>query len=45
VVSADGRTVTLKVPDFTATRCYALSWQIPAADGSIVKGTLNGTLH
>jgi putative heme-binding domain-containing protein len=45
VVSADGRTVTLTVPGFMATRCYALSWQISAADGSIVKGTLNGTLH
>jgi len=44
-LSADGRTVALKVPEFTATRCYALSWQLTAADGSVVKGTLHGTLH
>ena len=44
-LSADGRTITLTVPGFAATRCYALSWQLPSADGSLVKGSLNGTLH
>jgi putative heme-binding domain-containing protein len=44
-LSADGRSITLTVPGFAAARCYALSWQLPAADGSVVEGSLNGTLH
>jgi hypothetical protein len=44
-VSSDGRQVALRVPDFAATWCYALEWQITAADGSPIRGVLHGTMH
>jgi len=44
-ISSDGRQVALRVPDFAATWCYALEWQITAADGSPVQGVLHGTMH
>jgi hypothetical protein len=44
-VSSDGRQIVLRVPDFAATWCYALEWQISAADGSPVQGVLHGTMH
>ena len=44
-LSTDGRTITLTAPAFTSTRCYSLSWNLQAADGSSVAGVLHGTLQ
>ncbi len=44
-VSSDGRQVTLRVPGFAATRCYALEWNIKAAGGEPVQGVLHGTMQ
>ena len=44
-VSSDGRQVVLRVPDFAAMWCYALEWQVTAADGSPIRGVLHGTMH
>jgi methionine-rich copper-binding protein CopC len=44
-VSADGRRVTLRIPEFEATWCYSLAWRVQAADGSPVNGELHGTMH
>ena len=44
-LSADGTTLTLDIEGFESTRCYSLSWDIDAADGSAVKGTINGTVQ
>lgn len=44
-VSADGRRVTLRVPTFAATWCYAVEWRTKAADGTPVNGVLHGSLH
>jgi methionine-rich copper-binding protein CopC len=44
-VSSDGRSVTICIEDFTPTMCYELSWNVPAADGSPVKGRIHGTVH
>lgn len=44
-VSSDGRQVTLRVPEFAATWCYAVEWATRAADGAPVQGVLHGTLH
>ena len=44
-VSPDGRRVRLRVPDFASTWCYAVEWRIEAADGSPVRGVLNGTMQ
>jgi putative heme-binding domain-containing protein len=45
VVSADGRTAELDVPDLAATRCYELEWNVQGADGEPVRGRLHGTIH
>jgi putative heme-binding domain-containing protein len=44
-LSADGTTITLAIEGFESTRCYSLSWDINVADGSAVKGTINGTVQ
>jgi len=44
-LSSDGRRVSLAVPDFGPTWCYAVEWAIEAADGTPIKGVLHGTLH
>ncbi len=44
-LSADGRTVTLRVPAFAAAWCYSVEWAVRAADGAAVNGVLHGTLH
>ena len=44
-LSGDGRQVLLTVPDFGPTWCYAIEWDIQAADGTPVTGTLHGTMH
>lgn len=44
-VSGDGRQVTLRMPDFAATWCYSVEWNVAAADGAPVRGMLHGTLH
>lgn len=41
----EGRKVVLEVPDFAPTPCYALTWNLRAADGTTAKGELHGTLH
>jgi putative heme-binding domain-containing protein len=44
-LSSDGRRVSLAVPDFGTTWCYAVEWTIEAADGTPLVGSLHGTLH
>jgi putative heme-binding domain-containing protein len=44
-VSSDGRQVTLRVPGFGPTWCYALAWDVSAAAGAPVQGVLHGTFH
>ena len=44
-LSADGRTVTLRVPTFAAAWCYSVEWEIAAADGAPVRGLLHGSVH
>ncbi|MFM7243816.1 MAG: heme-binding protein, partial [Planctomycetaceae bacterium] len=44
-LSSDGRTATLRVPEFAATWCYSVEWTTREADGTPVKGVLHGTLH
>ena len=44
-LSADGTTITLAIEGFESTRCYSLTWDIDAADGTDVKGAINGTLQ
>jgi len=44
-VSGDGRTVTLGIEEFSPTMGYELSWDVPAADGSPVRGRIHGTVH
>jgi hypothetical protein len=44
-VSSDGRTVTLGIEGFSPTMGYELSWDVPAADGSAVRGRIHGTVH
>jgi hypothetical protein len=44
-VSSDGRQVTLRVPGFAATWCYSIDWNLTAADGAAVRGSLHGTMH
>ena len=43
-LSADGTTLTLDVEGFESTRCYSLTWDLDAADGSAVAGTIHGTV-
>jgi methionine-rich copper-binding protein CopC len=44
-VLSDGRSVTIGIEDFSPTMCYELSWDVPAADGSAVRGRIHGTVH
>jgi hypothetical protein len=44
-LSADGTTVTLAIEGFKSTRCYSLTWDIDAENGSDVKGTINATVQ
>ena len=44
-VSSDGCTVTLGIEDFSPTLGYELSWDVPAADGTPVRGRIHGTVH
>jgi putative heme-binding domain-containing protein len=44
-LSADGTMLTLDIKGFESTRCYSLSWDVDAEDGSDVNGTINGTVQ
>jgi len=44
-VSSDTRRVTLDLPDLEPTWCYAVEWDVAAADGARLTGVLHGTLH
>jgi putative heme-binding domain-containing protein len=44
-LSSDGSQVTLRVPGFKATWCYAVKWVVKAADGTPLRGALHGTMH
>ena len=44
-VSSDGRVVTLRIADFAPSWCYELRWDLPAADGTPVRGRIHGTVH
>jgi putative heme-binding domain-containing protein len=44
-VSSDGRQVTLRMPDFAAAWCYSVDWNLSAADGTPLRGSLHGTMH
>ena len=44
-VSSDGCTVTLGIDGFSPTMGYELSWDVPAADGTPVRGCIHGTVH
>jgi putative heme-binding domain-containing protein len=44
-LSSDGRRVSLTVPEFGPTWCYAIEWNAKTAAGEPVKGSLHGTLH
>ena len=44
-VSSDGCTVTLGINGFSPTMGYELSWDVPAADGTPVRGCIHGTVH
>jgi hypothetical protein len=37
--------LTLDIKGFESTRCYSLSWDVDAEDGSDVNGTINGTVQ
>lgn len=44
-VSADGRTVSLRIPDLAPTQCYELLAKVRGADGTAVERSLHGTIH
>jgi hypothetical protein len=44
-VSADGKAVTLQIEDLRPTPCMEIQYDVKAADGSVVKGTLHNTIH
>ena len=44
-LSADGTTLTLDLEGFGSTRCYSLTWDVDAEDGSAVAGTIHGTVQ
>jgi hypothetical protein len=41
----DGKTVTLEIADLKPTWCMEIKYEIHAADGSVVKGALDNTIH
>ena len=45
VVSSDGRTAALVVPDFGPTWCYSVEWNVKTSAGLPVQGRLHGTMH
>ncbi len=44
-LSADGRTVTLAIPDLAPTQCYELAAKLRATDGTSIERSLHGTIH
>jgi putative heme-binding domain-containing protein len=44
-LSSDGRTATVRIEGLKPTPCYELSWSVGTADGTPVRGRIDGTLH
>jgi putative heme-binding domain-containing protein len=44
-LAADGKTVTLEIADLKPTWCMEIKYDIHAADGAVVKGALDNTIH
>ena len=44
-LSADGRTVTLSLPDLAPTHSYELKTRLRGTDGAAIERSLHGTLH
>ena len=44
-VSADGRTVTLMIPDIRPTWCMQISYKLKNTTGKIFTGTVQNTVH
>lgn len=44
-LSADGRSVTLVLPEIRPTWCMEISWKLRGIDGDIFLGTLQNTVH
>jgi putative heme-binding domain-containing protein len=41
----DGRTVSLQIPDLAPTWCMEIKYELIAADGKAVSGTIHNTIH
>lgn len=44
-LSSDGRTATVHINEFSPMQCYELAWRLAAADGKLVAGRIDGTVH
>ena len=44
-LSADGKTVTLEIPDLAPTWCYELGYDLKNAEGKAVSNQLDGTIN
>tara|TARA_R110002049_G_scaffold27321_4_gene94503 strand:+ start:50741 stop:54094 length:3354 start_codon:yes stop_codon:yes gene_type:complete len=44
-VSADGRSVTLQLPEIRPTWCMEISYKISSASGKMFSGTIQNTIH
>jgi hypothetical protein len=44
-LSADGKTVTLDVPDIRPTWCMSVGYRIRGANGASVENTIHNTVH
>jgi hypothetical protein len=44
-VSADGKTVTLRIADMRPTWCMEIRYTVKAVDGSLVQGVVHNTVH
>jgi hypothetical protein len=44
-LSDDGRTVVLVLPKLAPTWCMAIEYAIRAADGSVIAGEIDNTIH
>ena len=43
--SADGRTITLEIPDLAPTQCYELNTKLTSPSGTAVERSIHGTIH
>ncbi|MGL6074233.1 MAG: DUF6797 domain-containing protein [Fimbriiglobus sp.] len=44
-VSADGKTITLEIPDLKPTWCMEIKYRFRAADGRPITGTIHNSIH